>query len=199
MKSQRVRVGLAAAAAAFLLTAATAAQAAPGQQQQIAFAFNSASFQSILGGTVNGSARLAGQIGGSPPSLSRLQGGLNFPLKDFNLSVDPTGPVQTSTGELLVQWTLYQCEPFPACFPVPVASGTATYSVTTSQAPVGIRFASFHGNGTLSWTQSACVAACPPPGASFFAPSSSSGLSGAVVSAQDAGTVNMSGPAPTIQ
>jgi hypothetical protein len=105
----------------------------------------------------------------------------------------PTGSVQVSTSSTSVYWSLYTCDPTGCTY----TSGYSTYSETTSSAPVNIRFQSYHGTGTLSWSTSVCTADCPPAGAYYSVPSSSN-LYGNVVSSQDAGSLNMSGPPPTI-
>jgi hypothetical protein len=169
--------------------------AAPPTTQSITFAFTNATFNSILGGSITGSGSLAGTISTDGTQLSPLKGTLNFPLKNYGLTATPTGAVQTTMSTMPVFWSLYTCDPFGCTY----SSGTSTFTVTMSSAPADLRFQSYHGNGTVSWGSSVCAANCPPSGASYYVPSNSSNLNGNVVSSQDAGSLNMSGPPPTIQ
>ncbi len=171
------------------------AQAAPEaqrtQQQSISFTFPQATFSSILGGYTTGSALLAGSLS-ADGQLSTLNGELNFPLKDPNLRVMPTAPVRVSASTFQSSWVSgYECDPF-GCRPI---YHLYTQTNTNSAVPVDIRSNSLHGNGNLSWSTSACSGDCP----TWFTPGGSANLSGAVVSSQEAGMLNLYGPAPLIR
>jgi len=170
------------------------AQAAPEaqrtQQQSISFTFQQATFSSILGGYTTGSALLAGSLN-ADGQLSTLSGELNFPLRDPNLRVMPSAPVRASSSSYLGPWYEYVCDPF--CRYV---YHTFTVTNTSSSVPIEVRSNSLHGNGNLGWYTSACTAGdCP----SWFTTGGSANLQAAVVSAQEAGTLNMYGPAPSIR
>ncbi len=171
-----------------LTAGASVARASP-DQQQIYFRFSTATFGSILGGQVSGQADLSGPIG-ADQSLSRLDGTLNFPLKDKRLTVSATGPTQYSTFSYQQQWFEWVCN--PDCSYV-----VHTYTVTNESwtAPMKIRFAAMDGNGNLAWSSNHCTGECPP----WFFSGGSSSLNGTVVGAQDAGFLSMWGPKPVIQ
>jgi hypothetical protein len=158
-------------------------------RQNITFDFTSVTFVSGGGGAVFGRATLSGSIRGT--ELSRLRGSLTFPLKGYTLLVDPTAPAQSLTVPTFVFWF----DPSTGQF------GSAVFNVTTVAVPVDIHFGSFHGRGTLSFVRSStCVSGqCPPPGASVFGLPFGSNLNGAVGSPQDAGSLFMNGPPPTIE
>jgi hypothetical protein len=177
------------------------AHAAAPAGSAINFTFNFASFSSILGGSLSGSATLAGSVSADGTQLSDLRGTFNIPIKDTRLRASPTGPVQQSTSTFQVFWTLPcppNCTP-PPC-PPDCTSNFATYSVTNNSAPVELRLGSMRGVGTLTWASPpVCVANCPPPGASVFIPFlPGASLFGNVVGGKDGGSISMSGPAPTV-
>jgi hypothetical protein len=168
------------------------AASAPSQAIDIT---GNANFSSILGGSVNGSATLSGTI--ADGQLGALRGSANFPLRNEKLSVAPTTSIVVIAERLNVGWTRFVgCDPFVGCI---YESGTSVFERTYGNGPVDIRLGSLRGNGTLSFgTNSTCVAACPPPNAWWYAPTGFSQLQGAVLSSQDAGTLGMYGPAPTV-
>jgi hypothetical protein len=140
------------------------------------------------GQSVFGQATVSGNIQGA--DLSRLRGTLDFPLKDYGLTLDPTGPIRESTFPSFVFWI----DPFTGL------PHNAVFNVTTATVPVGIHFSSFHGEGSLSFGRaSACISDCPPPGVPISGPIIGSNLNGVVGGTQGAGTLSMSGPSPTIQ
>ena len=154
-----------------------------------------ANFTSILGGGISGPAVLSGGV--SNGQLGPLRGSANFPLRDEKLSVAPTTSIVVTTESLSVGWNRFLgCDPFVGCR---YEYGVSTFERTYANGPVDIRLGSLKGNGTLSFaTNSTCVAACPPPGAYWYAPTGFSQLQGAVLSSQDAGNLGMYGPPPTI-
>jgi hypothetical protein len=155
------------------------ALAASAPSQTIDFS-GSANFGSILGGSVGGPVALSGST--SNGELGTLRGSANFPLRDEKITVG---------------WNRFLgCDPYFGCR---YEYGVSTFERTYASGPVDIRFGSLRGNGMLSFgTNSTCVAACPPAGAYWYAPYGYWQLSGAALSSQDAGNINMGGPAPTI-
>ena len=170
------------------------ALAASAPSQTIDFTGN-ASFSSILGGSVNGPIVLSGSI--SQGELGALQGSANFPLRDEKLSVSPSTSIVVTTERLSIGWSRFVgCDPFVGCI---YENGISTFERTYAIGPVDIRLGSLKGNGTLSFaTNSTCVAACPPPGAYWYAPMGYSQLQGAVLSSKDAGSLSMYAQPPTI-
>lgn len=154
-----------------------------------------ASFSSILGGNVNGPVTLSGAI--ADGQLGALRGSANFPLRNEKLSVAPSSSIAVTTERLSVGWNRFVgCDPVVGCT---YESGISVFERTYGNGPVDIRLGSLRGSGTISFaTNSICVAACPPPGAWWYAPTGFSQLQGAVLSSQDAGTLGVYGPAPTI-
>ena len=172
-----------------LSTTALAAQA----NQTIDITFGYVSFNSILGGQISGNAYVSGDV--SDAGLSGLRGTANLPLRDAKLSIDPTGALVLRTEQLSVGWNRVTCNQF-GCF---YEYGTSTFERQFGAGPVEIRLGQLRGNGTLSLaTNSVCVAACPPPGAYWYAPTGFVNLNGAVIGNDDAGNLQMGGPAPTI-
>ena len=102
--------------------------------------------------------------------------------------------VQAGPYADLSDWTGHDNAP-------PYSAGTTSnnnYTVTntSSTVPVEIRSSGLHGTGNLSWFRAACTAGeCPP----FQVGGSSANLNGSVTSSQEAGFLNMSGPAPIIR
>ncbi len=177
-----------------LTLALTTTALAASSNQTISVYFSYVSFSSILGGQISGNASVSGDL--SDGVLSGLRGTVNLPLRDSKLSIDPTGTLILSTEQMNVQWNRYTCGQFGCTY----ESGYSTFERTSGVGPVDIRLGQLRGTGTLSLaTNAACVASCPPPGAYWYAPTGFANLSGAVIGNSDAGTVQMSGPAPTIQ
>ena len=175
------------------LALTTTAFAAPASQT-IGVNFTYAGFNSILGGQISGSAAVSGDI--SDAGLGSLHGSLNLPLRDAKLWIDPTGTLVLQSEQLNVQWNRITCNQF-GCF---YEYGFSTFERRSGAGPVEIRFGQLRGTGTLSLaTNAACVASCPPPGAYWYAPTGFVTLNGAVIGNSDAGTLNLNGPAPTIQ
>lgn len=171
----------------------TVALAAPNASQTIDVT-GYANFSSILGGSINGPVTLSGAI--SDGQLGTLRGAANFPLRDERLSVAPTTSIVLATEQLNVGWYRYICDPYVGCT---FESGTSVFQRSYGSGPVEVRFGSLRGNGSLSLgTNATCVSACPPPNASWGAPTGFWYLQGAALSSQDAGNFFMSGPAPTI-
>lgn len=154
-----------------------------------------ANFSSILGGGVSGPVVLSGDV--SDGQLGALRGSANFPLRDEKLSVAPSTSIAVTTEFLSVGWNRFLgCDPFLGCR---YEYGVSTFERTSANGPVDVRLGTLKGNGTLSFaTNSTCVAACPPPGAYWYAPTGYWQLQGAALSSQDAGNLGMGGPAPTI-
>jgi len=154
-----------------------------------------ANFSSILGGGVSGPVVLSGGI--SDGQLGALRGSANFPLRDEKLSVAPSTSIAVTAELLSVGWNRFLgCDPFLGCR---YEYGVSTFERAYANGPVDIRLGTLKGNGTLSFgTNPTCVAACPPPGAYWFAPTGFWQLQGAALSSQDAGNLGMGGPAPTI-
>jgi len=153
-----------------------------------------ANFSSILGGGISGPVVLSGSI--SDGQLGSLRGSANFPLRDEKLSVAPSTSIALTTERLSVGWYRYTCDPFVGCV---YENGVSIFERMYGSGPVDIRIGSLRGNGTLSLgTNANCVAACPPAGASWYAPNGFWQLQGAALSSQDAGTLGANGPAPTI-
>lgn len=151
-----------------------------------------ASFSSILGGSVSGPVTLSGEI--ADGQLGALRGSANFPLRNEKLSIAPSTSIVVATERMNVGWNRFVgCDPFVGCT---YEYGTSVFERTYGAGPVDIRVGSLRGNGTLSFaTNSICVAACPPPGAYWYAPTGFWQLQGAVLSSQDAGTFGMYGQA----
>ena len=185
----------AALALSFVFTFGLSTALAASTPSQTIDITGNASFSSILGGSVNGSVTLSGAI--ADGQLDALRGSANFPLRNEKLSVAPTTSIVVIAERLNVGWQRFVgCDPFVGCI---YESGISTFERTYGAGPVDIRLGSLRGNGTLSFgTNATCVAACPPPGSWWSAPTGYSQLSGAVLSSQDAGTFNMYGQAPTI-
>jgi hypothetical protein len=154
-----------------------------------------ANFSSILGGQVYGPVALTGTIADS--QLGALRGSANFPLRDEKVSIASTTSIAVTTELLSVGWNRFLgCDPYLGCR---YEYGISTFERTSASGPVDIRFGSLKGNGTLSFaTNPTCVAACPPPGAYWYAPNGYWQVQGAVLGSQDAGNIGMNGPAPTI-
>jgi hypothetical protein len=179
-----------------LLTLAltTTALAAPATTQTVSVYFNNVSFNSILGGQISGNASVSGDL--TDAGLSGLRGSVNLPLRDSRLSIDPTGTLLLHTEQMNVQWNRVTCNQF-GCF---YEYGYSTFERSFGAGPVDIRFGQLRGTGTLSLaTNAACVAACPPAGAYWYAPTGYTNLNSAVIGNSDAGFVQMNGQAPTIQ
>jgi hypothetical protein len=152
-----------------------------------------ANFSSILGGNISGPVVLSGSI--SDGQLGILRGSANLPLRDEKLSVAPSTSIVVATEQLNVGWFRYTCDQFGCIY----ENGTSTFQRSYGTGPVEIRFGSLRGNGTLSLgTNATCVSSCPPAGSYWSAPTGFWGLQGAVLSSQDAGTLYVNGPAPTI-
>ena len=170
----------------------SAVLAASSPSQTIDLAGN-ASFSSILGGSVNGPVAVSGGI--SDGAIDALRGSANFPLRDEKVTLSPTTSIVLTTEQMNVGWYRFNCGPF-GCF---YENGVSVFQRSYGSGPVDIRFGSLKGNGTLSLsTSAACVSQCPPPGASWYAPTGYWQLQGAVLSSQDAGGLNIYGSAPTI-
>ena len=174
------------------------AQAAPEAQGQagsnVTFNFLSAQYFSFPNGALNGSAILVGQLGAGGTNLSALSGELNlpFPNRDRSIRVTPKTAVLATTSNFLGSWGEVICDQFGCRF----INHTYTQTTYNSTVPVEVRTGSLHGTGRLSWSSTACTAgACPP----WFVPSSSANLFANMVSAQESGTLSMSGPGPIIQ
>ncbi|HEV8656812.1 MAG TPA: hypothetical protein VGR85_15000 [Candidatus Limnocylindria bacterium] len=176
------------------LALSTTAFAAPSTQT-ISVYFSYVTFSSILGGQISGNASVSGDL--SDAGLSGLRGIANLPLRDSKLWIEPTGAFVLNTEQMNVQWNRYTCDPFVGCT---YEYGYSTFERTSGAGPVDIRLGQLRGTGTLSLaTNSACVASCPPPGSYWYAPTGYANLNGAVIGNSDAGTLWMSGGAPTIQ
>jgi len=176
-----------------MLAFTTNALAAPSNQTIRVF-FGQVSFSSILGGQISGNASVSGDI--SDAGLSGLRGTVNLPLRDSKLSINPIGTLLFQSEQLNVQWNRSYCNQF-GCF---YEYGFSTFERQSGAGPVEIRLGQLRGTGTLSLaTNATCVAACPPPGAYWYAPTGFVNLNGAVIGNSDAGNVGMYGPSPTIQ
>jgi hypothetical protein len=152
-----------------------------------------ANFSSILGGNVSGPVVLSGSI--SDGHLGLLRGSANVPLRDERVTVAPTTSIAVTTEHVNVYWFRYTCGPLGCIY----ENGISVFDRSSGSGPVDIRLGSLRGNGMLSLaTNAMCVSACPPPGAYWYAPNGYWQVRGAVLSAQDAGNLNMNGPAPTI-
>lgn len=152
-----------------------------------------ANFSSILGGSVNGPVALSGTI--SDGQLGMLRGSANFPLRDERFSVAPSTSIVLATEQLNVFWYRYTCDQFGCIY----ENGISAFQRSYGSGPVDIRLGSLKGNGTLSLgTTATCVSACPPAGSYWSAPTGFWGVQGAVLGAQDAGSLYVNGPAPTI-
>ena len=122
--------------------------------------------------------------------LSALSGELNFPLRDPNLRIMPSAPVRVTPSSYNSYWYDWVCNPYCG-----YVQRFYTQTNVNSTLPVEVRSSSLHGNGNLSWATSSCSGECPP----WFSPSGYSQMNASVVSAQDAGSLNMYGPAPIVQ
>lgn len=152
-----------------------------------------ANFSSILGGNISGPVALSGAL--ADGQLGMLRGSANFPLRDEKLSVAPSTSIVLIKEQLNVGWFRYTCDPFGCIY----ENGISAFERSYGSGPVDIRLGSLKGNGTLSLgTNATCVAACPPAGAYWYAPSGYWQVQSAVLSSQDAGYLNMNGPGPTI-
>ena len=153
-----------------------------------------ATFNSILGGAISGPVMLSGGV--SDGQLGTLRGSANFPIRDEKLTVAPSSSIVLTTERLNVGWSRFTCIPFVGCI---YENGISIFERTYGSGPVDMRLGSLKGNGTLSvGTTATCASSCPPAGAYWFAPTGFWGLQGAVLSSQDAGTLYMNGPAPSI-
>jgi len=152
-----------------------------------------ANFSSILGGNINGPVTLSGDFADS--QLGMLRGSANFPLRDEKLTVAPSTSIVLLTEHLNVFWYRYTCDQFGCIY----ENGTSAFQRSYGSGPVEIRFGSLKGNGTVSLsTNATCASSCPPAGAYWYAPTGYWQLQGAVLSSQDAGFLNINGPAPTV-
>jgi hypothetical protein len=122
---------------------------------------------------------------------------MDLGVSSYSLTLDPNGPAQLGDQNLQVGWQQVICDQFFCQW----IYGTATYTHTVGSMPVDVRFGQLRGNGTLNWaTDAICTASCPPPGAYvYYVPQGNSQLSAAVTSKGEAGTLNLYGPAPSIQ
>lgn len=168
------------------------ALAAPNASQTVDVT-GDASFSSILGGSVSGPVALSGSLADS--QLGAFHGSANFPLRDEKLTIAPTTSIALTTQQMPVGWYRVTCGMFGCTF----ENGISTFERSYGTGPVDVRLGSLKGNETLSLgTDATCVAACPPAGANWWAPTGYWQVQGAVLSSQDAGNLNMNGPAPTI-
>jgi hypothetical protein len=177
-----------------LTLALTTTAFAASASQTISVNFSYVSFSSILGGQISGNASVSGNI--SDAGLSGLRGTANLPLRDAKLSVDPTGTFLLQNEQLNIQWSRVTCNQFGCVYEY----GFSQFERRFGTGPVDIRLGQLRGTGTLSLaTNAVCVASCAPPGAYYYyTPTGFANLNGAVIGNDDAGTLNMSGPAPTI-
>jgi hypothetical protein len=112
-------------------------------QKAIEFTFPNASFGSILTGSFSDEATVTGRFNPSRNALTRLNGDLDTPLRDFHLQVDPTGLVQATTTQVPGTW--FEPPP-PGCVPVlpapfcPPTSYQFTASRQNWTVPVDVRF-----------------------------------------------------------
>lgn len=174
------------------LALTTTALAAPATGT-IGITFSTVTFSSILGGQISGNGSVSGDI--SDAGLSGLRGTANLPLRDARLSIEPTGALVLQSEQMNVQWNRSTCNQF-GCF---YEYGFSTFERRFGSGPIEIRLGQLRGTGTLSLgTNAACVASCPPPGSYWYAPTGFVNLYGAVIGNDDAGHVQMYGPAPTI-
>jgi hypothetical protein len=151
------------------------------------------SFSSILGGGISGPVALSGSV--SSGQVGTLHGSANFPLRDEKVTIAPTASIALTTEQMNVGWYRVTCGQFGCIY----ENGISAFERSFGSGPVDIRLGSLKGNGTLSLgTTATCVALCPPPGAYWYAPTGYWQVQGAVLSSQDAGNLNMNGPAPTI-
>ena len=187
------RSALASVLGLVLTLAFTSTALAAPSGQSISVNFSYVSFNSILGGQISGNATATGDL--SDAGLSGLRGSVNLPLRDSKLSIDPTGTLVLATERVNVQWNRVTCNQF-GCF---YEYGLSTFERKFGAGPVDIRLGQLRGTGTLSLaTNATCVASCPPPGSYWYAPTGGASLYGAVIGNSDAGNIQMSGPAPTI-
>jgi hypothetical protein len=167
---------------------------AASTEQTISFR-TSAQYNSIFGGFDTGTATFSGSLGGS--DISRLRGTIDLGVSSYNLTIDPSGLAQVGNQDLQVGWQQLVCGQFFCEW----IFGQATYTRRVGSVPADVRFGQLRGSGTLNWASDAtCVASCPPPGAFiYFNLMGYSNLSAAVTSKDEAGMLNLYGPAPSIQ
>ena len=176
-----------------LLASSTAALAAPASTQTISFN-GYASFNSILGGSTNGTATVSGDV--RDGQLGTLHADVNLALRDMSLTIDPTDVIVLQSQRIPVQWNRWACDQFGCTY----STGVATFEYQRMQGPVTIKSGSLHGDGTFSaQTTATCVADCPPAGAYWYVPYGYSNLSGALTSSKEAGFLNINGGAPVIR
>jgi hypothetical protein len=193
-KKMRKLILAATLALAFVFSLEQSTALAASATSQTIDVTGNASFSSILGGSVNGQVALSGAV--SDGQLGALRGSANFPLRDEKLSVAATTSIFVTTEQMNVGWYRFTCDQFGCVY----ENGVSVFARTYASGPVDIRLGSLKGNGTLSLgTNATCVSACPPPGASWYAPTGYWQIQGAVLSSQDAGGLSIYGPAPTIR
>ena len=179
-------------ALSFMFPLSLVAQAASPTSQAIDVT-GYANFSSILGGNINGPVTLSGDFADS--HLGMLRGSANFPLRDEKLTVAPSTSIVLLTEQLNVFWYRYTCDQFGCIY----ENGTSAFQRSYGSGPVEIRLGSLKGSGTVSLaTNATCASSCPPAGAYWYAPTGYWQLQGAVLSSQDAGFLNINGPAPTV-
>lgn len=160
--------------------------------RSISFAFDFVGFNSYSGGSLLGSASVSGRINDDQTELSRLVGKLSFPLKDYNLEVDPSGSLESTTsGPFSDGWAEFNSECSCLIF------HTYTWMYSNSAVPVNVQSQALKGSGTLYWETRTCVSGtCPPPG--WLNPGMSQ-LAADVASTHEAGNLIMVGSPPTLQ
>jgi hypothetical protein len=174
-------------AALFSLALGTSAFAAsaPTQTFEIVGGVN---FQSILGGSLSGTAILTGDLANG--EVGSLKGTLNIPLRDLAATISPQTTIALTTQTLNQFWQYPTCDQFGCTW----TSGVATWEYQRAQGPVEVRLGQMRGTGNLSFnTAATCVSACPPPQAYYNPIYPGAYVSGAVLGSKDAGTFSING------
>ncbi len=174
-------------AALFSLALGTSAFAAVTSSQTVEIV-GGVSFQSILGGSLNGTAVLTGDLANG--EVGSLKGTLNIPLRDLSLTVSPQTTIALTTQTLNQFWQYPTCDQFGCTW----TSGVAIWEYQRAQGPVDVRLGQMRGTGTLYFnTAATCVADCPPPQAFYNPVYPGANVSGAVLGSKDAGTFSING------
>jgi hypothetical protein len=174
-------------AALFSLALGTSAfaAAAPSQTFEIV---GGISFQSILGGSLNGTAILTGDLANG--EVGSLKGTANVPLRDLSLTISPLTTIALTTQTLNQFWQYPTCDQFGCTW----TSGVAIWEYQRAQGPVDVRLGQMRGTGNLSFnTAATCVADCPPPQSYYVPIYPGASVNGSVLGSKDAGTFSING------
>jgi len=163
--------------------------AAAGQANQTLGITGNLSFWSILGGSINGTASISGDV--ADGQVGTLKGTVNFPLRDETLTISPATTLSLVADPFPINWSYFTgCDQF-GCHWI---SGTSMYQRRHAEGLADVRLGQLRGTGFLSVNMySGCIADCPPPYVFIAVPSSYASLNGAVLGNKDAGNLQLTG------